>query len=279
MPRSFSAAPPRRDDDGRSRRPLRQVASDGAEIYGSGAGTAVRAPAPLSWKYRTMSRVPPPTIGDNELLGLVVEAEFGEGDADARARLADVLARDPGAKRRADDIYRMWDLLGTLPAPRKWTPSRTAAGIARLKFRPRSMFTPLVARAVAASLIFAIAALGALSLFHSPDSEASSFMVATQKAERRVARLPDGSTVEMSGDSAIEVRYSKGRRDIRLMRGQALFEVTHNAARPFIVKAGKGEIRALGTAFDVDLTRREVIVTVTKGVLRVNAPRVGSGEA
>src|SRR3546814_10820331 len=87
-----------------------------------------------------------------ELLGLVVEAEFGEGDADARARLADVLARDPGAKRRADDIYRMWDLLGTLPAPRKWTPSRTAAGIARLKFRPRSMFTPLVARAVAASL-------------------------------------------------------------------------------------------------------------------------------
>src|SRR3546814_12291257 len=78
------------------------------------------------------------------------------------------------------------------------------------------MFTPLVARAVAASLIFAIAALGALSLFHSPDSEASSFMVATQKAERRVARLPDGSTVEMSGDSAIEVRYSTGRRDISL---------------------------------------------------------------
>src|SRR3546814_20156350 len=100
MPRSFSAAPPRRDDNGRSRRPLRHVASDGAEIYGSGAGTAVRAPAPLSWKYRTMSRVPPPTIGDNELLGLVVEAEFGEGDADARARLAAVLARDPGTKRR-----------------------------------------------------------------------------------------------------------------------------------------------------------------------------------
>src|SRR3546814_15947317 len=63
------------------------------------------------------------------------------------------------------------------------------------------------------------------------------------------------------------------------MRGQALFEVTHNAARPLIVKAGKGEIRALGTAFDVDLTRREVIVNVTKGVVRVTAPRVGSGEA
>src|SRR3546814_19714265 len=106
-----------------------------------------------------MSRVPPPTIGDNELLGLVVEAEFGEGDADARARLADVLARDPGAKRRADDLYRMWDLPGTLPAPRKWTPSRTAAGIARLKFRPPPMFPPLVPRAVGVSLLLPHSAL------------------------------------------------------------------------------------------------------------------------
>src|SRR3546814_12648060 len=105
-----------------------------------------------------MSRVPPPTIGDNELLGLVVEAEFGEGDADARARLADVLARDPGAKRRADDIYRMWDLLGTLPAPRNWTPSPTAAGISRLKFRPRSIFQPLVPPPVAPTLILPLPA-------------------------------------------------------------------------------------------------------------------------
>src|SRR3546814_5876232 len=95
-------------------------------------------------------------------------------------------------------------------------------------------------------------------------------MVATQKAGRRVARLPDGSTVEMSGDSAIEVRYSKGRRDIRLMRGQALFEVTHNAARPFIVKAGKGEIRALGTAFDVDLTRSEEHTSELQSLIRIS---------
>src|SRR3546814_14334862 len=101
-----------------------------------------------------MSRVPPPTIGDNELLGLVVEAEFGEGDADARARLADVLARDPGAKRRADDIYRLWYLLGTLPAPRKWTPSRPAAGIARLTFLPGPVVHPLVPPHVPAAHTF-----------------------------------------------------------------------------------------------------------------------------
>src|SRR3546814_17473222 len=111
MPRSFSAAPPRRDDNGRSRRPLRHVASDGAEIYGSGAGTAVRAPAPLSWKYRTMSRVPPPTIGDTELLGLVVAAEFGEGDADASARLADVLGIG-GASVRERGCQCVWGLGG-----------------------------------------------------------------------------------------------------------------------------------------------------------------------
>lgn len=226
-----------------------------------------------------MSRVPPPTIGDKDLLRLVVEAEFGEGDADACARLSEAIDGDTGAQQRADEIYRMWDLLGTLPAPRGRKVSPTAIETLPSRRAPRSIFTPLVARAVAASLVFAMLAIGVVSLFHSPEPrDRSSFVVATQKAERRVARLPDGSTVELSGDSAIKVEYSEGRRDIRLVRGQALFEVAHNKERPFIVKAGEGEIRAVGTAFDVDLTRRGVVVTVTEGVVRVTAPPVGKSE-
>lgn len=226
-----------------------------------------------------MSRVPPPTIGDKNLLRRIVEADFGEGDADACARLSEAIGDDARAQQRADEIYRMWDLLGTLPAPRgrKALPVTTAAAFAQRS--PRSLFTPLVARAVAASLVFAMLALGVVSLLHSPEPRSpGSFVVATQKAERRVAQLPDGSTVELSGESAIKVQYSETRRDIRLIRGQALFEVAHNKKRPFIVKAGEGEIRAVGTAFDVDLNRRGVIVTVTEGVVRVSAPAVGKSQ-
>lgn len=218
-----------------------------------------------------MSRVPPPTISDRELLELIVEAEFGEGDGEAQGRLDAALAGDADGQRRADEVYRTWDLLGTLPAPRATAPHLLQRRAIPLMHRARPRIAPLVGRAVAASLAVAAAGLGVVAILHEPDKGARGFIVATQRAEHRIARLPDGSSVELSGDTEVRVRYSERGRNITLVRGEALFEVAHNPARPFIVKAGNGEVRALGTAFDVALKRSGVRVTVTKGVVRVTA--------
>jgi transmembrane sensor len=82
--------------------------------------------------------------------------------------------------------------------------------------------------------------------------------------------LADGSHVTLNTDSVVEVRFSRGHRDVDLQRGEAQFDVAHDATRPFVVHTGMGTVTALGTRFDV---RRyagdEAVVTLLRGSVAV----------
>lgn len=95
----------------------------------------------------------------------------------------------------------------------------------------------------------------------------------TAVGQRSTVTLEDGSIVELNTDSLVEVRYSEGRRDLRLVRGQALFEVAHDRSRPFVVEAAGQRITALGTAFDVRLDGEEMRVTLIEGSVTVEGAR------
>ncbi|MBI5382329.1 MAG: FecR domain-containing protein [Opitutae bacterium] len=83
--------------------------------------------------------------------------------------------------------------------------------------------------------------------------------------------LPDGSVVELGNDAAIAVDYSSTERRVTLQRGEAHFRVAKNPARPFIVTAAGTEVRAVGTAFSVQLGVKSVEVVVTEGRVAVDA--------
>jgi len=109
-----------------------------------------------------------------------------------------------------------------------------------------------------AAMIFVvfISAVLLLNLLSERDdgSGAASFTAYdTVLGQRSTIMLADGSTVTLNTNSRIEVAYNATERGIRLRRGQALFEVAKDAAWPFVVRAGKQRITALGTAFDVRL--------------------------
>lgn len=87
--------------------------------------------------------------------------------------------------------------------------------------------------------------------------------------ERRTVRLEDGSSVEMNTASTIEVAMRRQRRDVRLVKGEALFTVAHDSARPFYVTAGSARFKAVGTAFNVRIRSQVVELTVTQGVVAV----------
>lgn len=85
----------------------------------------------------------------------------------------------------------------------------------------------------------------------------------TAAGERRTFALADGSTVELSGASALSVEFDTRSRRLRLIEGEAFFDVAREPARPFIVEAGGGRTHALGTAFDVKLGDGSVVVAVS----------------
>jgi transmembrane sensor len=91
--------------------------------------------------------------------------------------------------------------------------------------------------------------------------------------ERRVVVLKDGSRVTLNTASTVEVAFTAAERRVRLVRGEALFEVAHDATKPFLVDAGAARFRALGTAFNIRLRPDVVELTVTQGVVGVVAER------
>ncbi len=109
----------------------------------------------------------------------------------------------------------------------------------------------------------------------------------TALGERSTVTLADASIVTLNTDSRIEVDFTAGERRVRLMRGQALFEVERDADRPFVVEASDQRIMALGTAFDVRLDADAgVQVTLLEGRVAIDAvpapqpaPRLAPGRA
>ena len=94
----------------------------------------------------------------------------------------------------------------------------------------------------------------------------------TAVGEQVRVELPDGSIAWLNTDSAIDVDYSEERRQINLLRGEALFEVAKNPNRPFSVNAAGGRSTALGTVYCVHATHNNVEVTVTEGTVEVVSP-------
>ena len=60
--------------------------------------------------------------------------------------------------------------------------------------------------------------------------------------------LDDGTVVELNGGAEIEVQFTAAERRLRLVRGEAHFQVAKNPLRPFVVEAGGVAVRAVGTA-------------------------------
>lgn len=93
--------------------------------------------------------------------------------------------------------------------------------------------------------------------------------------EMPVVTLSDGSTVQLNASSAVAYDYDNRRRTIRLLRGQAFFEVAKDSNRPFVVEVGDAQVTALGTAFDIRMGSDETDVTVTESTVLLAAGKVG----
>lgn len=124
------------------------------------------------------------------------------------------------------------------------------------------------------SLAFAamVALLTTVAAFWVPDAlHRWQSDVATVIGEQRRLDLADGSTVLLNTQSALAIAPWGNRREVTLLKGEAAFSVTPDPEKPFIVTAGPGTIRVVGTKFSIRTHPDHVTVTVSEGTVTVHA--------
>jgi transmembrane sensor len=122
-------------------------------------------------------------------------------------------------------------------------------------------------------IALAAAALGAtivvgIALWQAPRGQPLNYT--TVRGEQRALKLEDGSVVYLNTQSRVQVQFSKEVRVIRLLEGEAMFNVEHDAARPFRVMAGPTVIQAIGTRFNVYRSAAGATVSVVEGVVQIS---------
>lgn len=100
----------------------------------------------------------------------------------------------------------------------------------------------------------------------------------TSTAELREVELEDGSSVTLSAESAIAVAFSASERQVKLLKGEAFFQVRSDPRRPFSVLANHVQTTVVGTAFDVRLSDGDVTVEVAEGLVEVGRASIAGRE-
>ncbi|WP_380879409.1 transcriptional regulator [Sphingomonas sp. DBB INV C78] len=174
--------------------------------------------------------------------------------------------RREGANASAfEKVTHIWERSGQLAAD-----SEIARALAGALDRPtvgerltRWLSRPGTRPALAAALAIALAGVAALFLLAMPTA------YETAVGEQRLVVLDDGSRIRINTDSRLEQRFTRHERRIAIDRGEAFFEVAHDAGRPFVVDAGESRVTALGTRFDVRRDAKSVQVLLAEGAVEV----------
>jgi ferric-dicitrate binding protein FerR (iron transport regulator) len=93
--------------------------------------------------------------------------------------------------------------------------------------------------------------------------------------------LPDGSEIKLNQQASITYAEGFGKKERKLtLKGEAFFDVEPDKSKPFIIDAGQGSIKVLGTSFNVNaLPNQPVHVNVITGVVELSTINPGTGDS
>jgi transmembrane sensor len=209
-----------------------------------------------------------------------VQFRAGEADEQARREFDLWLRRSPECVRAYLEAAAIWSEAPNLDPERRWDVESLIAAAGKgdvidlARSRAGASLDPVPRprrhmRWVAAAGVALCAAISAVIVIER--SRAATFETST--GEQRFLTLADGSTVNLNSQSAVEIRFTPAERGVVLRRGEALFHVARNSARPFIVVTGGARVRAVGTEFDVYRKSAATLVSVLEGRVEVSQPR------
>jgi len=155
---------------------------------------------------------------------------------------------------RVDAAWTRADRLSALrgnPTPQR--PAPTSSGRRTL---------PILFRMAAAALVLGVAGYAA-SDYLKPKPVAHTYATAIGGSE--TIRLSDGSRIELNTDTVLRTEFRGNHRFVALEKGEAYFDIVHDAQRPLIVQVGRQRIVDLGTQFSVHRDEGRLEVKLVEG--------------
>lgn len=197
-------------------------------------------------------------IDDTAINWVALHAKGPLPDADQKAFEAwyDADFRHQGAYLRAQGL---WESLERTRVPAEWIGGD----------RPLGMRLPLFGAPapdrrrllIGGGLLAAAAVAGTAFLLGRPQS------LKTAHGELCKVPLPDRTLANLNTDSHVEVELTATARHVRLLKGEAWFDVAKDPQKPFIVAVDDIRVQAVGTAFSVRRFASGVEVIVTEGTV------------
>ena len=122
----------------------------------------------------------------------------------------------------------------------------------------------LLMRVAAVFCIVAVAGVAALNYLRVPKDQ----LFSTPVGGRETIRLSDGTVIELNTNTSLRIRSRAENRIVMLDKGEAYFQVKHDARRPFVVQAMDGRVVDLGTKFAVRDGTDHLEVALVEGSAR-----------
>lgn len=198
---------------------------------------------------------------------------LGDSSRQARQEFVDWLRESPV---HVSEMLRVCDLEALLSSFDDWgsiAPMQPQADATVMSFPgPRHRLAEPPSRATAGRLrVAAVAAsvlvAGLVGLYL---TYTNPIRLHTDSGEQRDETLADGSVIRMHSGTDLRVQLRRGDRLVQLDRGEAVFDVAKDPARPFVVNAGSTRVQAVGTIFLVSRRQDAVVVAVTEGRVAVS---------
>ena len=196
---------------------------------------------------------------DNEASIWLVRLDGGNLSDESRKELKRWLSADPRHSAALKAMTSIWDDMDEVLVT-----NNNESTLNNVTLWPilKPIFEPFL---VAASICFV-----AIFIWFAMPVDVQKNTYSTAVGQQFDATFDDGSVIHLNTNSIIETEFTDDKRIVKLIKGEALFEVAHDPNRPFIVYAGDRLVQAIGTKFVVHLESENIQVTVTDGKVKMS---------
>ena len=214
---------------------------------------------------RNIVEMPDNVTISSEAASWVAQIDSGDMTPADRKALREWCARSPAhmevLRRYAGFWIELDDILEeNFQASQKSRTPVTLGTLLGALFAQKPRWTVAAGLSVSMLLVFSLV----IAVFD-PALEKQTISYEVTQGERRIVTLNDGSTMHLNAGTIAETTVSDEERTVRLIQGEAYFNVVSDEGRPFLVKAGLSQVKVVGTAFSVRVDEGDTILHVEEG--------------